>query len=272
MGWLIYIILAGLCPILSQHVPILGIDEYLGNKKDKRKGDVYNMKKKRIKKGKRINLQEKNTDLNRIQYAAIGDSLTAGIGSGPSPGFVQRYRKLAEESLDTQIIPQVYDRPGATTGEVLRMVKHPILKRAIYDSSIITISAGGNDLIQAVRVFLRTQEESVFDNALIRCKENMSNILIEIDKLNENKERSFIVRIVDLYNPLTDLELAENWVTLFNIHLRSFADEKTAVTNINTAFKGNENELLSFDRIHPNSKGYQVIADGLNELGYSPLV
>jgi lysophospholipase L1-like esterase len=233
------------------------------------------MKKKQFKKGKRgkkINLQEKNTDLERIQYTAIGDSLTAGVGSRPSTGFVQRYRNLGEASLNTQIISQVYARPGATTGEVLRMVKHPILQRAIQDSSIITISAGGNDLIQAARAFLRTQDKSIFENALIRCKESMSNILGEIDKLNEDKERASIVRIVDLYNPLTDIEPAENWVTLFNSHLQSFTDENTAVTNINTAFKGNENELLSFDRIHPNSKGYQVIAEELDELGYNLLV
>jgi lysophospholipase L1-like esterase len=170
--------------------------------------DVYNMKKKQIKKGKKgktINLQEKNTDLNRIQYAAIGDSLTAGVGSGPSQGFVRRYQKLAEESLNTQIISQVHARPGATTGEVLRMVKHPILQRAIRDSSIITLSAGGNDLIQAARAFLRTQDKSIFDNVLIRCKENMSTILSEIEKLNEDKEMPFMIRIVDLYNPLIGL-------------------------------------------------------------------
>jgi lysophospholipase L1-like esterase len=59
---------------------------------------------------------------------------------------------------------------------------------------------------------------------------------------------------------------------LFNGHLISFADDKIAVTNLYTAFKGNEDELLSFDRVHPNPKGYQVIADELDELGYSPVL
>jgi lysophospholipase L1-like esterase len=37
------------------------------------------------------------------------------------------------------------------------------------------------------------------------------------------------------------------------------------------AFLGREKELLFLDGIHPNPKGYKVIAEQMHQLGYVPL-
>jgi lysophospholipase L1-like esterase len=208
-------------------------------------------------------------------YLALGDSLTAGVGSCHFPGFVQRYEKLAEIALENNIVPKVFAIPGATTGEVLNIVKDSSVRKFIRKARIITLSAGGNDLIQASRKYLREeQDQEILKQALVACKKNVSTILNEIRQvkmLNEDLKGPFIVRIVDLYNPFQELELANKWVTLFNRHLKTFANEKVAVTNLYEGFKGNEEKLLSFDKIHPNPNGYQVIAEELNKLGYWPL-
>jgi lysophospholipase L1-like esterase len=38
-----------------------------------------------------------------------------------------------------------------------------------------------------------------------------------------------------------------------------------------SAFKGREEELLSRDNVHPNQKGYIVMAKTIEGLGYGPL-
>jgi lysophospholipase L1-like esterase len=217
---------------------------------------------------------ENSMDKN-ILYLALGDSITAGVGSGHLPGFVQRYEILAEKALEKNIVPQVFAVPGATTGDVLNIVKDSSVRTFIGKARIITLSAGGNDLIQASRRYLREeQDQEILREALVSCKKNVSTILNEIKQIkisNEDSRGPLIVRIVDLYNPFQELELANKWVTLFNRHLKTFANGRVAVTNLYDAFKGNEENLLSFDKIHPNPNGYQVIAKELNKLGYSPL-
>jgi lysophospholipase L1-like esterase len=207
-----------------------------------------------------------------LLYVALGNSLTAGIGAGFSPGFVQRYHQFAKQMLNKRIYLQVIARPGATTEDILKMIQHPSIKRAIRQASIITLSAGGNDLIQAARVYFRTNEQRVLEEALHRCRENMANILKEIGQIKSDFDAPFIIRLVDLYNPLPDLELADKWVRLFNQHLGSFTNGQIAITNVYSAFKGKEDQFLSSDRLHPNPEGYQIIAEELNRLGYSPLV
>lgn len=77
--------------------------------------------------------------------------------------------------------------------------------------------------------------------------------------------------MLDIYNPFSELPLAAKWVQGMNAHLRSLTSSTIRITNLYAAFKGREKELLSADKIHPNPQGYQVIAEELNRLGYSPL-
>jgi lysophospholipase L1-like esterase len=218
-------------------------------------------------------MNDKNTNRNEsLLYVALGNSLTSSIGAGFSSGFVQRYHQFAKQRLNKRISLQVFARPGATTGDILRMVQHPGVSRAIQQASIITLSAGGNDLIQSARVYSRTNDQRVLKEALNQCRENMADILKEIGQIKSDVDAPIIIRLVDLYNPLPDQELADKWVRLFNKHLSSFTNGQIAITNVYSAFKGKEDQFLSSDRIHPNSEGYQIIAEELKRLGYSPLV
>jgi lysophospholipase L1-like esterase len=214
---------------------------------------------------------KRNENLGPISYIAVGDSLTVGIGACYAPGFVHRYYMFSEQALNRKIFAQKFARSGATTADVLEIMRHPLVSERIKQAAIITISAGGNDLIQAAGVLSKTHNQKVLEEALITCKRNVAKILNEIYEIRHTGDTPFIIRMVDLYNPFPDIDVADKWVRLFNKHLRSFTNGNIAITDAYHSFKGNEDKFLSCDRLHPNPKGYQVIAEELNKLGYYPI-
>lgn len=207
-----------------------------------------------------------------LLYVALGDSLTVGVGSHFHPGFVPRYQRMIEEHLKRRVFVQMYARPGATTGDILTFMANP---QVIYDlnrATIITLSAGGNDLIQAAESYLKTKEKKVLQEALQTAKKNVAAIMKEIKELKAKTGTPYMIRILDLYNPMPKVAIVDKWVRLFNSQLRKgCAQGNLAVTNLYRAFKGKEEALLSIDKIHPNQKGYQVISEELNKLGYASI-
>ncbi|MFC3883556.1 GDSL-type esterase/lipase family protein [Bacillus songklensis] len=216
---------------------------------------------------------EKRGEVPILSYAAIGDSLTAGVGSSFfAPGFVGRYARMTEHELNSHVCPNIVARAGYTTGDVLRSLKHPYVRERLKRANIITITAGGNDLIQAGRQFARMKQEDALFEALAKCRENMSEIVHTIYEYKHEVHEPFIIRIVDLYNPLPEVALAGRWVRLFNRHIDSFSGHPhIKVAKIYDAFKRSLDEWLSPDGIHPNGKGYEHIAETLHQLGYGNL-
>ncbi|GGK36423.1 hypothetical protein GCM10010965_31690 [Caldalkalibacillus thermarum] len=88
-----------------------------------------------------------------LLYVAVGDSLTAGIGTLLKPGFVQLYKQKAERALKRKIQVQVFAKNGASSEDILHMLSRPHLQQAVRKAHLITLSAGGNDLRQAAKPF-----------------------------------------------------------------------------------------------------------------------
>lgn len=201
-------------------------------------------------------------------YIALGDSLTVGIGSLFNPGFVKRFALMAEKSLNKKVIPFIFAKNGAKTGDILKYLQQPFVQFVIRNSSIITISAGGNDLRKAAMTYFRCGDDSVIEAAFKIREKNMTKILHIIKQLKCKKKNPYIIRMVDIYNPYPNIPLSDKWVRSFNKQLQSFEESNIGVTNIQLGFYKREKQLLSIDRLHPNGKGYQLIAEELDKLGY----
>jgi lysophospholipase L1-like esterase len=204
---------------------------------------------------------------------AIGDSITVGVGAPlHGKGYVRRYAAFTEDTFNIKISIHNFARTGDTSEEILDSLKTKEVRHFLKKSKIITISAGGNDLIQAgIRYFLTYKEEGLY-HALMRCKKNISQIIKRILKIKRKTKESYIIRLCNLYNPYFNVKQAVKWVNKFNSQLRQLElFPHVKVADLYSAFKGRERELISWDSIHPNQKGYQVIAVALYELGYDKL-
>ena len=206
-----------------------------------------------------------------ITYVALGDSLTVGVGASfLAPGFVAGYARLIEKELNKPVCSTIYARSGSETGQVLNIVENPALHARINQANIITISAGGNDLINASKEFAETGEVTELTQSMKECQHNMKEIINTIHELKMKCGVPYIIYLLNLYNPLPQIPLADKWVQLFNRHLDNFANGNTIrVADIYSVFKGRQDELLSKrDHIHPNDRGYHEIAQTLIQLGY----
>ncbi|MNP64920.1 Spore germination lipase LipC [compost metagenome] len=110
-----------------------------------------------------------------------------------------------------------------------------------------------------------------FNPSLNECKRNFLRIIKAIYLLKKNTNQVYMLRAVGLYNPFPQIEAASYYVQQYNHYIESFTSGTFAVANTYDSFRGRERELLTLDRIHPNGRGYRVIADQLNLLGYRPL-
>ncbi|WP_202128516.1 SGNH/GDSL hydrolase family protein [Paenibacillus dendrobii] len=207
-----------------------------------------------------------------VPYTAVGDSLTVGFGAMPGNGFVPVYRGMAERRIGEFVSYENLGINGLTSSELYaNMKRSPRFRNSLKEAHIITISIGGNDLIRAAKSASPQNITQNFNKALTECQSNFSGIMQTLGQLKSGSRSSYIVRAVGLYNPYPQVEAATLWVQQFNRYINGYWGGNYAVANIFSSFQGREHELLSFDHLHPNGRGYKVIAEHLHRLGYYPL-
>lgn len=206
-------------------------------------------------------------------YAAIGDSLTTGFGAMPGNGFVPVYRRMSEISLRTFVAYTNLGINGLTTAELKKLVKYnPLFRQSLREADIITISIGGNDLIHVAKAGGQSHlPSSVYQKALKESGRHFAGIMGQIHQVKAGAGKPYIIRIVGLYNPYPTLEEASGWVRQFNRQLAQYCSKECGFADIYETFAGHERELLSIDHLHPNGKGYRVIAERLHSMGYGNL-
>ena len=208
------------------------------------------------------------------QYTAIGDSLTTGFGALPGNGFVPVYSRMAESRLGSRIVYTNLGVNGLTTAELEQRLRGNYgYRQSLQEADLITLSIGGNDLIRAAKSVARQPANTsyVLGKALQECKHNFDGIMRTLWQLKVGYRKPYIIRIVGLYNPYPRLDEATNWVIQFNRYASQYNSQICGFASIYNSFARNERELLSIDHIHPNKRGYYVIAEKLNSLGYGML-
>lgn len=217
-------------------------------------------------------IQGKDTQL--LHYVALGDSLTVGVGTPLfTPAFVDWYLEMSEQALKHTIYFNVFAKIGATTDRILRFLSIPEVAVNVSHADIITLTAGGNDLIHAAETFLITKKTQDLEDALTKSTANIGEIIDKIHALNPPHKHTFIIRLLNLYNPFPDIPEADSWIQHFNAHLALFSKmPHIGVADIYHPFAGRQRELLSRDHVHPNSTGYKVMAEATHLLGYDHLL
>lgn len=206
-----------------------------------------------------------------VVYKAIGDSLTVGIGNYFSKGFVNRYAQRTVETLQVPVRTEVFAKNKLTSENLLYRIQDEKTQSRLMTANIITITIGGNDLLQANKAFMYTYDPSVFDEVTIQFYQNMMSILSEIHYLKSLHPTPYMIRLIGLYNPFPHLSYSDFWVQRFNDILLSFEDERTRFVDIYSYFIYGREHLFNFGRLHPNKYGYEVIAEATAASGFEPL-
>ncbi|WP_010631395.1 GDSL-type esterase/lipase family protein [Sporolactobacillus vineae] len=204
-------------------------------------------------------------------YTAIGDSLTVGVGSTFfQPNFVRLYQQELEYYFRHPVDKRVFAKNGATTAEILASLSRPEVMKGVQEADVITVTGGGNDLLRAGKVWMKTGDREAVAAAIRNCLENMQQIVSLLIRLHSVHDRAPLIRVLNLYNPFYRVPESYGWLHAYNRELSRLEHHPAVrVADICQAFYGYEPYLLSIDHTHPNPVGYRVIARTVGRLGFA---
>ncbi len=202
-----------------------------------------------------------------LDLIGLGDSLTQGVGDSLKlNGYIGR---LQQEILEYKGIEEVVltntAKRGRRSDQLLKMLKDGDIDHHLRRADIITITIGGNDMMKVFKKDLFNLKIEAFEKELLRFESNYDKILEEIREINSSAP----VVLIGIYNPVTivtdETSEIDQIVTDWNdtIESLSYSNINACYAPIDTLFDTNENLVYHTDFFHPNSKGYELIADSI---------
>lgn len=234
-----------------------------------------------------------NENKQRIHYTAIGDSLTEGVGDATqNGGFVSLVAdNLQEDYPVSSVEVDNHGVAGERSGQILQRIQEDDKTQDdIASSDIITLTLGGNDIMEVIKGNIFGLSVDSFERPLQNYQENLSDMLHEIRDLNETAG----IYVTGVYNPfyvnfpeIEDMQtIIENWdngtqelvaqeddvyfVPINEVISQGTNDEAAINTESedeatsstqeeNDLNKVKNNALFEEDNFHPNTIGYQLI-------------
>lgn len=203
-------------------------------------------------------------------YVAIGDSLAAGqtpfqqIDAGYSDLIAMRLQAMDQLKFYTKELAF----PGFTTANVLERIKTEEARDLLANATLVTVSAGANDLLSLVRLNptagTLTFSQLQADYALNIVRINMEAILNELGVLAP-KAQVYVIGYYFAYPAvhLTQKEGTNAQLVKLNTILQQQAELAGAVyVNVYDSFGLNAtNYLPNYGDVHPNMEGYRQMAN-----------
>ncbi len=197
---------------------------------------------------------------NDTRYMALGDSLVAGYGAIPATrGYVYRLYDSGVFDKVTHTLLSDAGVPGVTSAEVLAY-QVPQAVQA-FKPTVITITVGGNDLLQILNGADPGQVLMTFQN-------NLTQILSTLRSQLPNTR----IYISNLYT-VPEIPDADQIVPVFNEIVAQVAGVfQVPVADVYSAFLGRKGLLLierpgaSPTEVHPTNAGYRVMAEAFEKV------
>lgn len=204
-----------------------------------------------------------------IRIISAGDSLTEGVGdSTKTGGYLPYLRTLLEEEKGIKEVDFYnFGVKGNRTPQLLKRLQTEEIKETLYTADLVILTVGGNDIMKVVRDNISNLQLSVFEKEREVYINNLIEIMNSIIRVNPE---AYIV-LVGVYNPFSqwfsDIKELDQIVSEWNE-----ASQWVVANYSNAYFVGIEDlfinpaeNLLHTDNFHPNDKGYELIAERLNE-------
>ena len=198
----------------------------------------------------------------KISYVALGDSLTAGVGTSLfSPTFPQRYRRKLECVWGERVELYTIAKSGLTIEEIAALSSHPRSLQNLADAEVITITAGGNNLIHAYEEVMKGKSVSSLRDQLKEAQRDFNGLIQSLLTLKKKSCTPYFVLVATLYNPFPESQEADAWIKKVNASIKKLHHyPHLHIVDLYSLFKGREKGWLSRDGVHPNDKGYEAMA------------
>ncbi|MFJ8066596.1 SGNH/GDSL hydrolase family protein [Psychrobacillus sp. NPDC096426] len=203
-------------------------------------------------------------------YIAIGDSLAAG--QTPYRAIDAGYTDLIAGELKRSHQLALYSKglafPGFTTADVLSTVQSEEAKELLKNATLVTISAGANDLLRLVQVnpsngSLSYQQIPV-NFALNNVRKNIAAVIKEV-KEAAPKAKVYVMGYYFAYPHVHESQKqgVQQELNTLNTILKTQAESNDAVyVSVEEAFAPQAKELIPNPAdVHPSMEGYRIMAN-----------
>jgi len=205
----------------------------------------------------------------KLTVLAAGDSLTQGVGDSTNKGGYLPYLEtmLEKEKGIKEVDFYNYGVKGNRTTQLLKRLKTSELKGALKKADLVILTIGGNDIMKVVKDNIANLQLSKFTAE----KESYYNHLTQILDLIHQENPHAQVVLVGLYNPFSKWfseikeldEIVADWNKTGQLVIANYPN--AYFVPIEDMFLNATEDLLFTDNFHPNDKGYELIAQRLNE-------
>ncbi|MDV6001127.1 UNVERIFIED_CONTAM: SGNH/GDSL hydrolase family protein [Streptococcus canis] len=222
-----------------------------------------------------------------INYVAIGDSLTEGVGDLTNQGgFVPLLSSDMGEYFRAKVSHQNYGVSGNTSQQILdRMTKEKEIKTALKEADVMTLTVGGNDVMAVIRKHLADLQVSSFKKPARQYQERLRKIL----DLARKDNKDLPIFVLGIYNPfylnfpeLTDMQkVIDDWndktkevleeydhvyfVPINDLLYKGVNGQEGIVQSSGDQTTVVNDALFTGDHFHPNNTGYQIMSDAVME-------
>ncbi|EKF51305.1 Lipase/Acylhydrolase [Lactococcus garvieae DCC43] len=218
-----------------------------------------------------------------LNYIAIGDSLTEGVGDATGQGgFVPLLTKEIENKYTVKVISQNFGHAGDTSTQIYDKMQKENIQSTLKKADFITLTVGGNDVMKVIRdnaSNLSKLKEKDFEQPAKNYQKELEKIFENIRQVNPKAH----VYVLGIYNPFylnfPDIQALQNIINNWNnvtAETVKTQDNASFVAINDLLYKGmgeekgvtqsetKSNDLLyTADSFHPNNTGYQIMADAV---------
>ncbi|HGC8429796.1 TPA: GDSL-type esterase/lipase family protein [Streptococcus agalactiae] len=183
-----------------------------------------------------------------LNYVALGDSLTEGVGDTTSQGgFVPLLSESLHNRYSYQVTSVNYGVSGNTSQQILkRMTTDPQIEKDLEKADLLTLTVGGNDVLAVIRKELSHLSLNSFEKPAEAYKERLKEILAKAREVVDASENVYFVPINDrLYKGINGKE-----------GITESSNSQASITN---------DALFTGDHFHPNNIGYQIMSNAVME-------
>lgn len=198
--------------------------------------------------------------MKKMMYGLFfGDSITYGEYDGIFGGWVDILKRYALQKYNegsNELILFNLGIGGETTEGLLKRMPHEMAARHAADGNIIFIGYGANDL--AIKE----------GNCIVNPEQFKTNILTAIQLAKQYTQDIYLVSILPISKNMDGIVAASgklrsnDEVLIYNQILENIAAENSLhYIDFHSAFLEDKEILLSADGVHPNEKGYGMMAE-----------
>jgi len=197
-----------------------------------------------------------------LHVAAIGDSLTQGVGDSRSQGG---YVGLLERSINAEEELVAIDNLGVRgnrSDQLLARLENPEVEEILGQADIILVTIGANDVMRVLRENITDLkiQDFLHENGLY--EERLYEIFSRMEEINPRSD----IYLLGFFNPFDkyfqDIPELNVIVNEWNETGETVSDDFDSMTfiPIEDLFDDHDEELFAEDNFHPNDEGYRRIA------------